>query len=87
MEETVTYENEATNISVKLSSSYTTKFKYDEETGRYTRYFREDIRKDYNTGEAVTVKNFNAHVDTEKCTGCGKCNEACPVGCIDILNL
>lgn len=57
LEETVTYENEATNISVKLSSSYTTKFKYDEETGRYTRYFREDIRKDYNTGEAVTVKN------------------------------
>lgn len=37
--------------------------------------------------EAVTVKNFNAHVDIDKCTGCGKCHEVCPVGCIDILNL
>lgn len=57
MEETVAYENKANKISVKLSSSYITNFKYDEETGRYTRYFREDIRKDYNTGKAVTVKN------------------------------
>ncbi len=37
--------------------------------------------------DAVTVVNFNAHVDTEKCVGCGKCKEVCPVGCIDILNL
>lgn len=37
--------------------------------------------------DAVTVANFNAHVDQTKCTGCGKCHEACPVKCIDILNL
>lgn len=36
---------------------------------------------------AVTVANFNAHVDQSKCIGCGKCHEACPVKCIDILNL
>ncbi len=37
--------------------------------------------------EAITVKEFNAHVDVTKCIGCGKCKEVCPVGCIDILNL
>lgn len=36
---------------------------------------------------AITVVNFNAHADTEKCTGCGQCKEACPVKCIDILKL
>lgn len=36
---------------------------------------------------AITVTNFNAHVDIEKCTGCGKCKEKCPAKCIDILNL
>ena len=37
--------------------------------------------------DAITVQNFNAHVDISKCIGCGKCKEVCPVGCIDILNL
>ena len=27
---------------------------------------------------AITVKNDHAHVDFEKCTGCGKCAEVCP---------
>ncbi len=36
---------------------------------------------------AITVTNFNAHVDADKCTGCSKCKEVCPVGCISILDL
>ncbi|MBE6735270.1 MAG: ferredoxin, partial [Ruminococcaceae bacterium] len=31
---------------------------------------------------AVTVENFKAVVNPEKCTGCNKCVEACPQGCI-----
>ena len=27
---------------------------------------------------AVTVDNFCAHIDYEKCTNCGACKEACP---------
>lgn len=57
IEEKVTYENKATDISVEFSAYYTTNFKYDEETGRYTRYFRDEERKDYETKESVTVKN------------------------------
>lgn len=34
---------------------------------------------------AVTVENFCAKVDYEKCVGCGKCHEACPVKCIDVI--
>ena len=28
--------------------------------------------------DAVTVENNIAHIDPEKCTGCGKCAEKCP---------
>ena len=28
--------------------------------------------------EAITVDGFLAHVDYDKCTGCGKCAEKCP---------
>ncbi len=28
--------------------------------------------------EAITVENNIAHIDQEKCTGCGKCAEKCP---------
>ena len=34
-----------------------------------------------------TVENFVAHVDTDKCTGCGKCREVCPIGCIELITL
>ena len=34
--------------------------------------------------DAITVTNFLATVDPEKCTACGKCAEACPQGCIVI---
>lgn len=28
--------------------------------------------------DAITVDNFGAHIDYEKCTACGKCAEKCP---------
>ena len=34
---------------------------------------------------AVTVENFLACVDPEKCTGCGKCAEVCPQHCIAMV--
>jgi len=36
---------------------------------------------------AVSIVNFCAKVDYEKCTGCGKCHEVCPVSAIDIVTL
>lgn len=47
----------ATNVSVQFSGSYNTTFKYDSATGRYERYYNGTQRKDYSTGETVTVKN------------------------------
>ena len=47
----------AQSVTVPFSASYKTTFKYDAETGRYTRYFGSTERKDYNTKESVTVKN------------------------------
>lgn len=35
--------------------------------------------------EAVIVENFLAHVEYDKCTGCGKCAEKCPSGVISML--
>ena len=32
--------------------------------------------------EAITVTDFCAHIDYEKCTNCGACKEACPRGII-----
>ncbi len=37
--------------------------------------------------DAVKIENFCAVVDYEKCTGCGKCHEECPVKCIDLIDL
>ncbi len=34
--------------------------------------------------DAVTVTNFLAEIDPDKCTACGKCMEACPQGCIQM---
>ena len=33
--------------------------------------------------DAVHVTNFISHIDYEKCTGCGKCAEKCPVKVIE----
>lgn len=56
-------------VSVTMSSSYITKFKYDASTGRYTRYSGSTERKDYRTGESVTVKNVLVLKTTTKATG------------------
>ncbi len=47
----------ATRVSIPFSTSYKTTFQYDEASGRYTRFFRDTERKDYVTGESITVKN------------------------------
>lgn len=53
----VTLDNAATSVSVPFSGSYKTTFKYDAASGRYVRYYNGTERKDYVTGESVTVKN------------------------------
>ena len=35
--------------------------------------------------DAIHVSNNVARVDYDKCTGCGKCEEVCPVHAIAIL--
>lgn len=56
-DKSVKYDNAAESVTVPFSASYKTTFKYNAETGRYTRYFGTTERKDYNTKESVTVKN------------------------------
>lgn len=34
---------------------------------------------------AITVEANLAHIDYDKCVGCGKCAEKCPAKCIDLL--
>ena len=35
---------------------------------------------------AITVENFVARVDPEKCTGCGNCEDVCKQKCIEIFS-
>ena len=37
--------------------------------------------------DAVKVENFVAHVDYQKCIGCGECHKVCPVGVIDLVDM
>lgn len=37
--------------------------------------------------DAIHVKNNLAHIDDSKCTGCGKCKDTCPMGCISIIKI
>ncbi|HCG77362.1 MAG: electron transporter RnfB [bacterium (Candidatus Ratteibacteria) CG_4_10_14_3_um_filter_41_18] len=37
--------------------------------------------------EAITVENFLAKINPEKCNNCGKCVEVCPRGIIKMFNL
>ena len=45
---------------VKIPHSYmqNVTYKYDEKTGRYTRYARGVLQKDYTTGKSITTKNI-----------------------------
>ena len=45
------------NLSVTMSTGYVSKFTYDANTGRYTRYNSSNVSKDYNSGNSVTFKN------------------------------
>ncbi len=53
----VTFTDTANSVSVPFSTSYKTVFKYDAEKGKYTRYFRDTLRKDSITGNTENFKN------------------------------
>jgi len=48
----------ATQITIPYMSSYKVTYKYDEETGRYTRGYNKTTQKDWDTKELVTTKNI-----------------------------
>ena len=56
----VTLENGilADTVTIPHSSAQKVEYKYNEETGRYTRYARNKLQKDWNTGEEITTKNI-----------------------------
>lgn len=56
-EANITFDNKATSVKVPFSQSYTSSFKYNEESGKYIRYFNGTERKDYNTGENEQFTN------------------------------
>ncbi len=56
-DKSVKFDYTTDSVTIPFSASYKTTFKYNAETGRYTRYFGATERKDYNTKESVTVKN------------------------------
>ena len=48
----------ATNIKIPYSSFYTVNYKYDSESGKYTRYYNKTLQKDWQTKEKVQTKNI-----------------------------
>ena len=48
----------ATNVIIPFSTLQTVNFKYDQETGRYTRYARNKLQTDATTSENITTKNI-----------------------------
>lgn len=56
-DERVDFDNTANSVKIPFSTSYASVFKYDETSKSYTRYFNNDLRKDYVTGETVNFKN------------------------------
>ncbi len=53
----VAFDNTASSVKVPFSKAATSTFKYDEATKTYVRYFYDDLRKDYVTGETMNFKN------------------------------
>ena len=48
----------ANTVTIPYTSSNKVSFKYNEETGRYTRYVNNTVRKDWLTQEELTTKNI-----------------------------
>lgn len=48
----------ATQIKIPHSYLHSVSYKYNEKTGRYTRYARGVLQKDYSTGKSFTTKNL-----------------------------
>lgn len=48
----------AEDIVIPYASTHKVEYKYDEETGRYTRYSKGKLQKDKTTGEDITTKNI-----------------------------
>ena len=48
----------ATNIKIPYSSFYSVTYKYDAETGKYTRYYNKTQQKDWQTKKKVQTKNI-----------------------------
>ena len=49
---------EATSVTIPHSTLQTVKYEYNAETKKYTRYARNKLQSDYETGEPVTTKNI-----------------------------
>ena len=49
---------DATTVTIPHSSYQKVEYKYNEETGRYTRYARNKLQSEWYTGEDVTTKNI-----------------------------
>ena len=48
----------ATNVTIPHSKLQTVRYEYNEETKTYTRYARNKLQKDWETGEEITTKNI-----------------------------
>ncbi len=56
-ETVISFENTANTVTVPFSQSYKSVFKYDAEKGKYVRYYKDTLRKDYVTGEIEYFEN------------------------------
>ena len=49
---------DATNITIPHSNYQKVEYKYNEDTGRYTRYARNKLQTEWETGDEITTKNI-----------------------------
>ncbi len=72
-DQTVAFDNAAKSVKIPFSNSYNSVFKYDEATKSYVRYFNNDLRKDYVTGETLNFKNvFLLSTNIDAYPGCSE---------------
>lgn len=63
-DEKIKFANIGNSVTVPFSPASSSKFVYNTDSGKYTRYFNGSIRKDYKTGEAMEFKNvFLLHTE------------------------